>query len=170
MDAQGYQAKQRCKPVLAVYLILKRLEDGKILLAKRQNTGYMDGKWELPAGHLEEGELPTEALFREIREELGIELFPDLVWLVHTSFRPPHDKTGSRIDLFFLAREWDGEVRICEPDKCSKHKWFSVFECLQLEDMILHNQHALDCIQKHTPIPFSELSVEWLKERGLYEL
>lgn len=43
----------------------------KILITKRPPGSYMEGKWELPGGKVEENETREEALIREIREELG---------------------------------------------------------------------------------------------------
>ena len=60
--------KTRNKAVPAVYLILER--DNKILIARRANTGYEDGNYQVPAGHVEEAELPTEAVIREAKEEV----------------------------------------------------------------------------------------------------
>lgn len=46
----------------------------EILLALRKNTGYRDGKYELPGGHVEEGEDLMQAMVREAKEELMIEV------------------------------------------------------------------------------------------------
>ena len=62
---------KRNKAVPASYLVLKK--DGKILLTRRQGSGYYDGWYGLPAGHVEAGELPTECLIREAKEEIDVE-------------------------------------------------------------------------------------------------
>jgi len=49
-------------------------KDGKILIAKRQIGDAFEGKWEFPGGKIEEGETPEEALIREVKEELDINL------------------------------------------------------------------------------------------------
>ena len=46
---------------------------GRILICRRHPEQDHGAKWEFPGGKLEEGELPEEALRRELREELRIE-------------------------------------------------------------------------------------------------
>lgn len=59
------------KPIEVVASIIH--QDGKILATQR---GYGDfkGLWEFPGGKMEPGETPEEALRREIREELNIDI------------------------------------------------------------------------------------------------
>ena len=49
-----------------------------MLLSMRHAPGVagLDGKWELPGGKIEFGETPDQALVREIREEIGVEIKP----------------------------------------------------------------------------------------------
>lgn len=49
-------------------------KDGRILVAQRNALGSLPLKWEFPGGKLEEGETETEALAREIMEELSVEI------------------------------------------------------------------------------------------------
>ena len=51
------QKIQRFKMIGSSYLLL--IENNKILLSRRFNTGYEDGKYSLPAGHVETGETLT---------------------------------------------------------------------------------------------------------------
>ena len=46
--------------------------DGRILMAKRPEGKTLSGLWEFPGGKVEQGERPEEALIRELKEELGI--------------------------------------------------------------------------------------------------
>ena len=45
------------------------VRDGKVLLLKHKKLGL----WLAPGGHIDEGELPDEAVLRELREETGLE-------------------------------------------------------------------------------------------------
>ena len=59
--------------------------DGKILAAKRSKGKTLAGFWEFPGGKVELGESPTEALSREVREELDaeVEVVREIVTAVH---------------------------------------------------------------------------------------
>ena len=48
--------------------------DDQVLIAKRAADKHMGNKWEFPGGKVEEGETSQEALYREMHEELGIEV------------------------------------------------------------------------------------------------
>lgn len=53
------------------------LEGGKVLAARRSAKMYPPFKWEFAGGKVEEGESHTQALIRELHEELGILIRPD---------------------------------------------------------------------------------------------
>ena len=55
---------------VSVNLILKK--DESILLMRRFNTGWNDGKYALMGGHVEDNENPIDAVIREANEELGL--------------------------------------------------------------------------------------------------
>ena len=65
---------------VAVYLLL--LREGQVLLLRRHNTGYEDGKYSVIAGHVDPGERITQALIREAAEEAGIQLDAEEVHFV----------------------------------------------------------------------------------------
>ncbi|HEY0540737.1 MAG TPA: (deoxy)nucleoside triphosphate pyrophosphohydrolase [Actinoallomurus sp.] len=50
------------------------IADGRLLAAQRSAPVELAGGWELPGGKVEPGETDEEALIRECREELGIEV------------------------------------------------------------------------------------------------
>lgn len=50
------------------------IRDGRLLVAQRGSPPELAGQWELPGGKAEPGETTEDALRRELREELGIEI------------------------------------------------------------------------------------------------
>jgi 8-oxo-dGTP diphosphatase len=88
---------------VAVAVILRR--DGQVLLAQRPAGKVYAGYWEFPGGKLETGESPSDALARELHEELGLEVRRAAPWLVQR-YVYPH----AHVELnFFRVFEWDGE-------------------------------------------------------------
>ncbi|GAA5444246.1 8-oxo-dGTP diphosphatase [Microbulbifer sp. NBRC 101763] len=63
-------------------------DDGKILIARRPDHLHMGGRWEFPGGKVEEGESVQQALSRELREEVAIEI-TELVPLVEIRHEYP---------------------------------------------------------------------------------
>ena len=53
---------------------LLQREDGKVLITQRRPQAFMPLKWEFPGGKVEPGETDQQALSRELREELDIEV------------------------------------------------------------------------------------------------
>lgn len=109
----------RHKSITAAYLILKK--DGKLLLLRRSNTGYCDGLFGLPSGHVDEGEPVIDAMVREAKEEIDIKVHPDNLKLIHVRDRKALD--GHRIDFFFECEKWEGDPVNVEPHKCSELSW-----------------------------------------------
>lgn len=58
--------KERYKIIPEVFLLL--IQDDKVLLSRRFQTGYEDGNYGLPAGHGEYGETMREGTAREALE------------------------------------------------------------------------------------------------------
>lgn len=109
----------RSKFLVAVHLFF--LRDNHILLLRRFNTGYEDGKYSVVAGHLDTGETVSQAAVRETGEEVGVILDPAELQIVHVMNRKSEDE---RIDFFMLVHSWRGEISNCEPDKCDQLAWF----------------------------------------------
>ena len=60
-----------------VRVVAAVIRDGDKIFATQRGYGDFKGKWEFPGGKIEEGETPQEALVREIKEELGIDVSMD---------------------------------------------------------------------------------------------
>ncbi|MGT2756887.1 NUDIX domain-containing protein [Streptococcus ovuberis] len=99
--------------------------EGQILLHKRQNTGYMDGYWDLAGtGHLDAGETAREAVIRECLEELGIDITPEALQLVHTVHRVGQEDAFPYLYLYFMVKQFTGQPRIMEARKNAELAWF----------------------------------------------
>lgn len=161
-------AKKRVTASVSSYLILLRSNNSnsweyseeakpgylneptnQILLGLRQNTGYCDGMWSVPAGHVEEGEPASAALVREAEEELGIQLDPADLKAVHIMHRQSNRLC---IDIFFTASKWKGKIENKEPEKCAKLAFFPI-DALP-ENFVNYNRQVLNNLS--TGVFFSE--------------
>ncbi|CAN5149460.1 NUDIX hydrolase [soil metagenome] len=104
-----------------IYVCVVLEKDGKILLSKRQNTGWMDGFWHIPGGGLEENESLTHAAAREANEELGIAVDPAHLCLMHVLHL-----NKQTLGFYFKATLWQGEPINNEPAECSQVDWFAM--------------------------------------------
>ena len=114
-------SKERLKIIPGIYLVL--VKDNKVLLLRRYNTGYEDGNYSLVGGHVDDGEAYKDAMIREAKEEADIELNPKSLNAVHVLHR---QQNGNRIDVFFMTKEWVGEPKVAESDKCDDVSWFDI--------------------------------------------
>ena len=110
----------------AVHMIIKK--DNKILLQKRKGSKLWPGYYALPAGHIDEGENQYDALVREAREELGIDLDPkkilnNYVVLRRNFFEIDGKQLEPYIDYYFDIEEFEGVPKIMEEDKCDELIW-----------------------------------------------
>jgi mutator protein MutT len=135
--------KERYKAIPASYLVM--IKDNKVLLQRRLNTGYEDGNYSMPAGHVDAGETFTQCVVREIKEEIGIDLNSKDVKVAHVMHRNSGEgEIGNRIDIFFTAEKWGGEIENKEPNKCDDLSWFDLDNLP--ENIIPYIKHAIDCI------------------------
>lgn len=81
--------------------------DGSLLLGQRPDGKPYAGWWELPGGKLEPGETVLEALARELKEEVDIDVTASTPWVTHI-----HAYSHATVRLFFCrVTAWTGEPR-----------------------------------------------------------
>ena len=125
------------------------LRGDQILLLRRFNTGFRDGEYSVPAGHLDGGETVLEAGVREAKEETGVDLTIDDMTFSTVMHRI---EDVERVDFFFQAGAWTGEPFNAEPDKCDDLRWFDLNHLP--ENTVPYVRQAL---RNHLAgIPFSE--------------
>ncbi|MFI6168941.1 NUDIX domain-containing protein [Nocardia sp. NPDC051052] len=134
---------QRHKVTGDVHLLLRR--GNEVLLGQRQNTGFEDGAWHLPSGHLEADESVVDALIREAEEEIGVRIAPEDVHFAHIMH---NSSSGGRMAFFFTVRSWQGEPENREPEKCSDLAWFSLDDLP--DHMIAYGKTAMSHIADGT--------------------
>jgi 8-oxo-dGTP pyrophosphatase MutT (NUDIX family) len=105
---------------VAVHVLL--LRGDAVLLVRRCNTGFEDGKLSVVAGHVEPGEAVTQAAVREAFEEVGMVLSRERLRVVGVIHRKSREE---RVDFFLAYRlEGDGaEPQNRESEKCSELVW-----------------------------------------------
>jgi ADP-ribose pyrophosphatase YjhB (NUDIX family) len=117
----------RTKFPVTVHLFFFR--ENKILLLRRFNTGYEDGNYSVPAGHLDGGETVRMAAQREALEEIGIQIEVEDIAFAGVMHRKSYDaksKPDERVDFFVQVKAWEGEPFNAEPDKCDELRWYDV--------------------------------------------
>ena len=110
--------KQHSEYKVAIHIMLVR--DDKVLLLRRFNTGYEDGKYSLVAGHVEKGESIIDAGIREAKEEIGVVILPENLIMCGSMHRKSDDE---RIDYFGCVRIWENEPYNREEEKCDDLRW-----------------------------------------------
>ena len=84
--------------------------DGQVLLAKRPDHLHQGGLWEFPGGKLEPGETVCQALVRELKEELDIDITP-----ARPLISIYHDYGDKKVFLeVWIVYDYVGEPRGCE--------------------------------------------------------
>src|SRR6185503_20103001 len=78
--------------------------DGAFLLARRPAGKVYAGYWEFPGGKVEPGEDATQALSRELHEEIGIDVARAYPWITRV-FAYPHATVRLK---FFKVLDWTG--------------------------------------------------------------
>ena len=109
-------------PVAGIIILRK---GNKVLLTRRYNTGYEDGKYTLPGGHVEKGEEIKVAMAREAKEDVGVDLNPNDLVITHVFDRKVNDDV-EYIDFVVETDKWQGTPEIMEKDQCDDIIWADI--------------------------------------------
>lgn len=124
--------------VEVVAAVIER-RDGSFLLARRPEGKVYAGYWEFPGGKVEAGESLGDALARELREELGIEVRHAVPWITRV-----HSYPHSIVRLnFHRVTQWQGEP---QPHEGQSLTW-QRFPDLTVEPMLPANAPVLKALR-----------------------
>lgn len=123
-------------PSVNVFIV----SDGKILLSRRTNTGWMDGYLCPPGGHVEEGETPVQAMIREIEEELGAKVDPKDLDFACVAVR--NTSPNEYVAYEFAIRDKGYTFTNAESEKCRELVWVEMNELP--EDVIDHFRQVIE--------------------------
>ncbi len=112
--------------------IVVRPADGRYLMVVRgAGESYMSGALSFPGGKVEgvknEDNVLEETLRREIREETGVEVADEMVYVESHSFVAEGDPV---VDVVFLCRYRSGEATAADPDEVAAVRWMTAQEIL----------------------------------------
>jgi 8-oxo-dGTP pyrophosphatase MutT (NUDIX family) len=113
----------RARFPVTVHLLFFR--GNQILLLRRFNTGYRDGEYSVPAGHLDGNETVMAAAAREAGEEIEVQIEAGEMAFSSVMHRNEGDE---RVDFFMHVRRWRGEPVNVETDKCDELRWTDVID------------------------------------------
>ena len=114
-----------------------------MLIADRPAGKHMAGRWEFPGGKVADGETQSEALFRELREELGVTVTTAQPLLDLT-----HDYPDRRVELqMWVVRQFAGEPKGLDGQQL---KWVAPARLFD-EDILEADRPFIEALQSLPP-------------------
>jgi 8-oxo-dGTP diphosphatase len=127
------------KPTILVVAAALYGRDGRILIAQRPPGKHMAGRWEFPGGKVDTGESEAEALVRELREELGIEVTSS-----HPFMRLAHSYNDRDVQLsMWIVERFSGEPQSLDGQAL---KWVELLR-LEEEDILEADRPFIEALR-----------------------
>ena len=116
--------------IAMVGMLVWRRTDGRYLLLRRSDArDYAPGQWETGSGRLEQGEGFLEALRRESREELGLEVRVECLLGVTHFYRGEPTPGNEMVGVSFGCSVDDASC-LSISDEHSEHRWVTAQEAV----------------------------------------
>ncbi|HSX16817.1 MAG TPA: NUDIX domain-containing protein [Patescibacteria group bacterium] len=128
-----------------VSVIIRKGDD--ILFVLREKTGYADGFYALPGGHVEHGEAFSAAAVREALEEVNVKIHAADLKPVLSMHRLGRDADDVRAGIFFEALKWSGTPKNMEPERHRALAWFKSSD-LPFDKIMAFQVAGLQAIQR----------------------
>lgn len=133
----------RLIPAVWVFIVN---DEGKYFLLRRANTGWLDGAYVIPSGHIEKNETPRVAGARELEEEAGVRVDVDQLEFAHVVFNKSTDGTDTeRVSIFLRATSYEGTPHLAEPEKADHAEWFSPHNLPEMPEIL---KQVIDHIER----------------------
>ncbi len=121
----GFRFWQNSKPAVAA--MITRAQGGRPeVLLSRRGIDPFKGRWDLPGGFLSNGELPTDGLDRELREEIGVRSNAARLFTVGIAEYPRDDHAAEA--RFVLTLYYRCEIDLAAPltaaDDVAEVRWY----------------------------------------------
>ena len=114
MDIRPYRRlyKDKCglqvlrKRLIALLALVN--EKNEVLISLRKNKREYDGYWEYPGGKVEENETLGQAIIREIKEEIDLEISKNCI--APLTFAVDQDEGSETVLFLYICRKWEGSI------------------------------------------------------------
>ena len=115
----------------------------QILISKRPAKKHLSGYWEFPGGKVEKNETPENAIIREVKEELNIDISNKCI--APLSFSEFDYKNFQLLLLLYVCRRWEGEPKSMEKNefKWVKANMLRQFKMPPADDSLIYNLQDL---------------------------
>ena len=128
------------RKILVVLSFIKNSDD-KFLIQKRSLE--KGGKYAFTGGHPKAGETSIQGMITEIKEEIGLDVFPEELKLFYSD---SDDEVF--FDLYFIEKDFDISKLVLQKEEVDSVQWFSISEIMELISKgIFHDSH-IEAFQK----------------------
>ena len=123
-------------------------DKNEILITKRPAQFHLGGLWEFPGGRIEDHELPEQALIRELKEEVDLDIKVEkLFW------RETFEYDIKIIDIFFYICKLIPARQKITPKEVDDYRWVLTDELHQFE-FPEADRHLVERLKQQSDVDF----------------
>lgn len=123
------------------------VEDGKILLVRRDSGLVEGGKWCLPGGFMERDETTKQTAVREVMEETGWEVKDQELFKINDSPIQPSSNDRQNVVFFYICQ---ATTKTGEADmESDEQKWFELDDLPQASEIAFDHAGVIDLYKRY---------------------